>query len=336
MANTRKRKKPGRGLIIGKFYPPHFGHLQLTDFVVQSGLCRQLTIAVCSRPEESIPNRLRCCWLRQIYRQVPIVRIASVKADLPQDKEPSRRASKIWAKYLLQRFGPIDYIFSSEKYGDYLAEYMNCEHVSFDYNRSSTPISATMIRERPLTNWAMIPVPVRPYFVKRICITGTESTGKSTLARQLAEHYQTEWVHEYGRDYVDQHNGKWGYRDITPIAKGHVRLEESAARRANKVMFSDTDQIITSVFCRDRYGRVPEFVKSIADEKRHDLHLFCDIDLPWIEDEQRELGHRREEMKQILLAELQKRSRPYVIVTGQGPDRLQCAINHVDHFLAQF
>ncbi len=330
------RRKSKVGLVIGKFYPPHLGHLQLVDFGIESELCDQLIVAVCSRPEETIPPQLRVQWLREIYVSQPLVKIASIKADLPQEKVASRPASYVWAQYLMQRFGRIDYIFSSEKYGDYLAEYMNCEHISFDRDRSVVPISATMVREKPLSNWKMIPEVVRPYFVKRICVTGTESTGKSTLAEQLAEHYETVWVHEYGRDYCAAQGNVWGYRDITPIALGHVQLEEAAAQKANKVMFSDTDQIITSVFCRDRYHRVPKTVKEIANQKRHDLHLFCDIDLPWEKDDQRELGHCREEMKQILVAELEKRGRPYVMVTGCGKARLRCAIKAVDKFLAQF
>lgn len=332
--NNEKRKK-GVGLVIGKFYPPHKGHLQLVNFGIESGLCDRLIVAVCSRPEETIVGNIRVGWMKEIYQEQKLVEIASVKADLPQEKVASRTASLAWAKYINKRFGRIDYIFSSEKYGDYLAEYMNCKHVPFDRERSIVPISATMIRNNPFTYWDMIPEPVRPHFIKRICVYGPESTGKSTLARQLAEYYQTEWVHEFGRDYVAQNGDKWGFKDIVPIAKGHARLEQQAALKANKLVFSDTDPIITSVFCRDRYGRVPRFVKELADQKRYDLHLFCDIDLPWVEDAQRDLGHRRQEMKQILLDELRRRNLPFAMVSGSGDDRLRCAVSHVDAFLAQ-
>ena len=109
------RRKSKVGLVIGKFYPPHLGHLQLVDFGIESELCDQLIVAVCSRPEETIPPQLRVQWLREIYVSQPLVKIASIKADLPQEKVASRPAAYGWAQYLMQRFGRIDYIFSSEK-----------------------------------------------------------------------------------------------------------------------------------------------------------------------------------------------------------------------------
>src|SRR5690606_10932528 len=146
-------------------------------------------------------------------------------------------------------------------------------------------------RADPLGNWEFIPTAVRPYYVKRILIHGAESTGKTTLAHQLAEHYQTQWVPEYGRIYIelrrDNHFDDFVYEDIAQIASGHLESEEEAARLANRLLFVDTDLMTTAIYSKHFFGKAPRFVERIANERRYDLYLLLDTDLQWADDPQR-------------------------------------------------
>jgi HTH-type transcriptional repressor of NAD biosynthesis genes len=319
-----------KGLIIGKFMPPHLGHLALIDFGLKK--CDKLVVAVCSRPNEPIPGKLRFCWMRQIFQDNPRITIEQIKANLPQEKKSSRKASIVWARYIKKRFPDIDTIFSSEKYGDYLAEYMGVKNILFDKKRAKYNISGTKIRNSPYKYWKFIPKVVRPYFVKRICVYGPESTGKSTLAKKLAEHYKTEYVPEYARDYIGRNGNKFTYKDMENVAIGHLKSEKRALASANKLLFTDTDFITTQIYSQHYFGKCPRIVDELARKESYDLYLFCDIDLPWKADPQRDLGHRREEFREIFLNKLIERHVKYSTVNGSGNVRLANAIKSVDSY----
>lgn len=313
--------------------PPHFGHLALIDFAAKN--CDHLTVALCSRPDESIPGQERYRWMKELMKNNNNIEVRHIRADLPQDEESSRSVSRVWSKYLLKRFGKMDIIFSSEIYGDYLAEYMNTKHKIFDIKRNQIKISGTKIRSNPFKCWDFIPKAVRPYFVKKICIYGPESTGKSTLTKRLAEYYNTEWVHEYARDYIAKRGNEFCYDDMEKVAKGHARAEYRARKYANKLLFCDTDAITTLVYSRHYFGKYPEYVKKMADKKNYDLYLFTETDIDWQDDPQRDLGDRRQEFKEIFKNELIKRNIPFTVVSGKGKERLGCAINAVENFLCE-
>lgn len=318
------------GLIVGKFMPPHQGHLKLIEFGARR--CDRLIVCVCSHPGEPIPGSLRFRWMRELLKSQRNIHVVHIRKDLPQDSTPCRHASKRWSVYLLTRFKKISYIFSSEIYGDYLAEYMGAIHQPFDLNRKKVPVSATQIRQDPFNHWRHIPETVRPYFVKKICIYGPESTGKTTLARRLAEHYNTVWAPEFAREYIACHGNKFTYKDISIFARGQLKLEERLVRRANKLLFCDTDFITTAIYSRHYFGRCPALVRKLASQKRYDLYLFTGADLPWVPDPQRDLGARREEFEKIFKNEIIRRNIPFVIIRGMNRARLKTAIKAVDRF----
>lgn len=309
-----------KGLVIGKFMPPHKGHLALIKFA--SKRCDQLIVAVCSRPGQEISSKLRYQWMKILMKGFNNVKLVQIRARLPQDKRSTYKASKPWAYYCLKRFGTVDKIFSSEKYGKYMAKYMGSEYIDFDPKRKKFPVSGTDIRKHPFKFWKYIPLVVRPYFVKTVCVYGPESTGKTTLARALARKFRTKWAPEYARKLIASQGDKFSYSDFSKFVSGQIRTEKIFAKKANKVLFCDTDPITTEIYSKHYYGKVPDQVKRAADKSHHDYYLFCDIDLPWKKDPQRDLGDRRVEFKNKFLGELKTRKRLYSIVTGVGPTRL--------------
>ena len=143
--------------------------------------------------------------------------------------------------------GP-DYVFASEDYGFKLAEVLGASYIPVDHGRELVPISGTELRTAPLKNWKYLPPCVRPYFVRRVCIVGSESTGKSILAQRLARHFHTVHVSEYARGLISL-RGDQVDREVFPlIARGHAASEQALARQAFKVLFCDTDLIITTIW----------------------------------------------------------------------------------------
>ena len=178
------------GFIIGKFMPLHRGHQALIDYAKAN--CDKLIILLAANSKEPIPYKHRLKWVLSTYLDDPQVEVYGDIIDEPEIT--GDELSKWWGNYIVQRFGKIDRIFTSEDYGKVFAQAASAENWVFDKARTIVPVSATMIRTRPLTNWEYLNNFAKDYFVKKIAIVGTESTGKTTMCQQLAEHYKTVWV----------------------------------------------------------------------------------------------------------------------------------------------
>ena len=183
-----------RGLIVGKFCPPHAGH----RFLIETALAQvdHLDVLVCSHLSHTIPGELRGQWLREIHPRACV----KVIDDPGHDDD-----SQFWAEYTIRLLGRVpDIVFSSEDYGEPYARLMKCRHIMVDRERMRVPISGRMIRSAPFEHWKYLDPCVRAYYLRRIRVVGAESTGKTTLARALAEHYDTAWVPEYAREYCER------------------------------------------------------------------------------------------------------------------------------------
>ena len=169
--------------------------------------------------------------------------------------------------------------------------------------------------------------------IKRIAITGPESTGKSQLAEELAKHYQTLWVAEYAREYLEKINRSYNYDDILQIAKEQLNRENSAVKNANNVIFCDTDFTVTKIWCEFKYKQCHQWINEQFLHHKYDLYLLCDTDLLWEFDTQRENPNEREELFQIYYNTLIKAGFPFVVINGIGEDRLKNAIECVERIL---
>src|ERR1044072_1792559 len=160
---------------------------------------------------------------------------------------------RLWAENSIRRIGHApDLVFTSEDYGDEFARHLVCEHVRVDSARAAVDISGTRVRRDPLGCWEFLEPPVRGFYALRVCLVGAESTGKTTLASALAEHFGTVWVPEYGREYSERklaEEGGYDFRtdEFAHIAARQCEMEDEAARRANRILICDTDAFATSV-----------------------------------------------------------------------------------------
>jgi len=322
-----------RGLIVGKFYPPHRGHKYLIDTARRQ--VDELYVIVCDKPEHDPAGELRAAWLREIH---PDVRVLLIDDRLDPDD------SRVWAENSIRWLGfAPDVVFSSEDYGDRFAQFLGCPHVSIDKARQAVPISGTSVRNDPLSCWEYLEPPVRAYYARRVCLVGAESTGKTTLAQQLAAHYQTVWVPEYGREYSERkfatqaggRGDKWLTEEFSHIARIQCARENEAARRANKILICDTDAFVTAVWHR-RYlhARSPEVEAIVAAHRRRpDLYLLPDVDTPFVQDGTRDGEMIREWMHYTFVQELRAQSRPFRLLTGSFAARFRAAVSHIDELL---
>ena len=164
----------------------------------------------------------------------------------------------------------------------------------------------------------------------KIALFGPESTGKTTLAKQLAEYYKTEWVPEYAREYLQE---KWDknqqicdVEDMLPIAYGQTKLENESALRANKYLFCDTNLLVTKVFSEVYYDFCDPLLDQAAREHEYDLFFLTDIDVPWEKDDLRDRPDERESVFAIFKQSLIDNKKPFVILSGDKKLRLKKAI----------
>lgn len=162
----------------------------------------------------------------------------------------------------------------------------------------------------------------------RIAILGPESTGKTELAKSLAEHFDAPWVPEYAREYIEKLTSPYTYEDICNIAHKQIEQEELYETQGStpNFVFFDTDLIITKVWFEFKYKFVPEFLTERLQTGFFDLYLLCSPDLPWEPDPVREHGDDREFFFNWYKTEIEQTHKPYVMVNGIGTHRIQNAI----------
>jgi NadR type nicotinamide-nucleotide adenylyltransferase len=317
------------GMLLGKFLPPHLGHVYLGEFA--SRYVDRLTIVVCSIPSEPIPGALRFRWMQELF---PFDNVVHLTDELPQEPAEHPDFWALW-KASLERIlpGRPDFVFASEDYGWRLAEVLGGQFVPVDRSRCAVPVSGTSIRTDPMTWWDYIPRCVRPYFARRVCVFGPESTGKTTLAQRLAEHFQTAMVPEYARTLLEAQAGQFDRADMVRIARGQIASEEALARNARRLLICDTDVLTTTIWSETLFGSCDPWIAEQAENRDYCLYLLLDVDVPWIGDVVRYLPENRRAFFDRCRDALESRGRRYVHIKGTWDERFAAACRAVDEIL---
>ncbi|MFD2822809.1 AAA family ATPase [Lacinutrix iliipiscaria] len=174
----------------------------------------------------------------------------------------------------------------------------------------------------------------------KVVLFGPESSGKTTLSKQLARHYNSIWVPEYAREYLQE---KWNNerltcepKDLLPIAIGQMKNENRLAKKTDSVLVCDTDLLETKVYSEVYYSGVCDAViEKFALENKYDLYFLTYIDTPWEADDLRDKPHERLDMFKAFQEALVKYNRPYVLLKGDQSTRLELAIKHIDNLLKE-
>ena len=172
--------------------------------------------------------------------------------------------------------------------------------------------------------------------IKKIAVVGPESTGKSTISAQLAEHYQTIWVPEYARGYCEQLTAPCTWQDEINMFRGQLELEKSLEAEANEILICDTTFITVKIWSDYTFGESPQEVVDELPKHPYDFYLLMDIDLPWEHDPLRDFPHLRQYFMDVWHKELKALSANYEVISGDGDERLRNAICAIDQFLVAF
>lgn len=326
------------GMYGGKFLPVHMGHVNM---IVQArNMCDRLYVVLSfsnirdrlmCRNIKEMPARVRLSWLRQITKDMEDVEVIAVE-DYAEDDE-----SYDWeegARRIRQAIGRIDIVFSSEEgYEEIFSKlYPGAVHAVIDPGRREFSICARDIRkDGPFMHWEMLPKAVRPYFARKVVIVGTESSGKSTLVRNLAKVFNTSYVEEYGRKMCEMKGGTddvLHHDDFPFIAYGHKMLELEKQGRAHKVMFIDTESLVTRYYYNLYMGLDSGLFKEMAKHQDYDLWLYLEPDVDWVDDGTRKHGDEktRNENNEAMKAILDEAGISYTRITGSYQERFSKAV----------
>ena len=172
--------------------------------------------------------------------------------------------------------------------------------------------------------------------MKRVVIIGPESTGKSTLSQELADHYATAWCPEYAREYLTEHGMNYTYEDLANIAQGQLALQERIATEAkNGIYFIDTDLYVMKVWYEVAFNNCPTWILKQIAQREYDLYLLCDTDLAWAADELREYPDlkMRQQLFNMYKDIVINSGVPWCIISGTDAQRLQSAIAYIDRIV---
>ncbi len=287
-----------------------------------------MTVIVVARRDHAIPGELRRRWIEAAVPDATVVVFDQDDAGLADDDTAS------WARETVRLLGGApDVVFSSERYGTAWAKAMGADHELVDRRRRTVPISATRIRSDPQRHFGYLSRGARGHYVKRVCLVGAESTGKTTLARALAAHYDTVWNPEFGHVYswfraepADDWES-WTTAEFVGIARIQNWYEDVLAESANRVLFCDTNAWTTALFHELYLGhRAPE-VDRLA-KREYDLYIVCDPATPFAQDElvARRDGPHRATMHEAYVRGLDELGARHVVISGAHDERLRQAI----------
>lgn len=320
-----------RGLVFGKFMPLHRGH-QLVIERALAGADSVTVVVYDSSPAgdyPAMPLGLRSQWVADLYPEIDaVVSLSDPRRDEDDGDDPQHAETYAMGLAFL---GEFDRVFSSEAVYERFANLIGAEHVVVDAARELVPISGTTIRENAYEHRAWLDPRVYASLVRKVALVGTESTGKTTLARTLAERLGTSWVHEYGRELWVAQGGGASFADYLKIARTQYRREEQMRRHARRLLFCDTTPWTTLHWCLWMQGTADPRLLDLAERTMDDYTWFvCADDFPWVQDGWREMGQgqaRRFQRQQ--LADLETRGVPYTVLEGSVDERVGVVLDQL-------
>ncbi len=316
------------GVILGKFMPPHEGHVALVR--TASYLVGRLTIVLSASDNDAINPAIRKQWMQTLFPAAVVIVANNRKEALPSNH-------KDWAK-IIRGFHPepIDRVIGSEGYIVDLARALDAQHFILDPMWMAFPANSVEILADPFKHWNSIPDHVRPFFQKRLTMVGPESTGKSYMADLLAQKFGGPYVPEYGRPYEKYRTpGPYRAEELHFIVDGHVAHRKTLSLKAGPILFEDTDPLLTAVWAEMLLGHcLPDLEARI---ELPDHYLLLDADVPWHDDPLRYFGKQEQRQKFFIKikAKLDKFAASYTLVSGNWDQRENQAIKIVEQMMAE-
>ena len=329
------------GMYGGSFNPLHLGHV---DCIIQAAnMCRELYIVLSvGHNRQEIDARVRYRWLYQLTKHIGNVTIIMLE-DSAETKEAY--TEEYWqgdAEKVKAQIGkPIDIVFCGSNY-DENSFWNKCypESELFIFKRNE--INSTELRKAPYKHFEWLPNIVKPHYVKKVLLMGSESTGKSTLTINLANRFNTNYIDEAGRD-ISERSGTdllMLSEDFTEILLQHKLNEIKAVESSNKVLFIDTDALVTQFYMSFLDDPGIEKNRALSDAidalNRYDLILFLEPDVEFVQDGDRSevIRDDRKKYSDRIKELLRSHGKQFVSVSGSYQERYEIAVRAVESMLS--
>jgi HTH-type transcriptional regulator, transcriptional repressor of NAD biosynthesis genes len=336
-----KMKDKTIGFIGGKYLPFHQGHVytilaasnQVDTLYVVLSSSKNRDRELCERDGiKYMSAEKRLSWIGKSLNDLDNIKIIHIEDDQWDHDYNWEDGARMINEAIGQ---PIDKVFSSEpEYSKYFSKfYPGSEHVIVDDKRKTITISATELREDLYGNWDKLPKSVQTDFVKKVAIVGTESCGKTTLAKKLSKFYNTTYVHEVGHKYCEEYKNQLTPDMFNFIAMEHMVLQRKKSEEANKILFVDSETTISQYYL-DMYfnGQHSPLIDEITKIQDYDLVLYLEPDVTWVDNGVRFAGEDevRKQNNVKLKQMLQERGIEYVPISGSYQERFDNSRTLVD------
>lgn len=272
-----------KAFTFGKFLPMHKGHEFLFKYAQTFSDLTVIVLIEESEPYQGRDQFIAAAIANQCSPLIKVITYRYSEKDLSRSSVPDREVSRKWSEVFKTLVPDAQEVYTSELYGDYVAEYMDIEHICVDPDRITLPISATEINTDIIKNWKFISPELRHYYQKTVVVLGTESSGKTSLCEALWGDLPCDFVHETGR-FLSQDKTITSYL-LHEIKGKHLGNIINACTYKNPILLLDTDCNTTDSYHRFYYAGMP---LSISDScrifsKAH-LYLYCEPDIPFVQD----------------------------------------------------
>jgi len=344
-----------RALVLGKFYPPHAGHLALIEYALS--IRDSVTVLMYGSPFDtfSVADRADC-----VRSSLPDLGIDPSRVDIHIGKDITPfdlDNEAVWSSHAaifltsMDRYGPVDVLVSSESYGDELASRLGIESQLFDISRSKLSISATQWRSNPIGSWEHLAPGTKRLLTTHVVFIGAESTGTTTVSELVSRELRsrggawsgTNLVTEYGRDVTEskladgdaeQLSAEWLPADFEHIAQTQAANQTLAGNGQSPVLICDTDAFATTIWEHRYLGDLAQL--DVSGFRTGDLYLATDhIGVPFVQDGTRDGEHIRADMTRWFCDALEESARPWAFLSGTVEARVNLAVRTIDALVKQ-
>lgn len=330
----KNRWQMTKAFVFGKFLPFHKGHEGMINFALTK--CDFLTVLICCSDKEVIPEGLRKTWIEKTFgnhKNIEIKTFNYLESELTNTSVTSKEVSKIWADVFKNLFPDYSLLITSEDYGTLVAEFMEIKHIAFDISKTKFPISASAIRNNLFENWNFLPDSVKPDYAIKVVVLGTESTGKTTLIKKLANYYNCSFVLEAARDIIANSNS-FTFADLSIVAEEHAKRIQNAMLANSPLVLIDTDVHTTKSYSRFVFENDLEVTNEIYNINKANLYLYLNPNVEFFQD-----GTRLDEDQRNLLdlshkKLLQEHQIEFIEISGDWNNRFKTAVQEIDKILS--
>jgi len=284
----------------------------------------ELVVMVYATDVIDVPLQVRAGWIQKLYPMIQIIEAWDGPAGYGDTPEICREQEN----YILKKLNGLEitHFYSSEFYGDHVSKALGAMDRRIDEARAAVPISGTALRKDYFAGRQYLDPLVYADLITKVCFMGAPSTGKTTLARTLAQRHHTVWMPEYGAEYWLKHqvNRRITLDQFEAIAPEHNRREDDLTQQAHQYLFCDTNPITTYIFAKDYHGKAGPVLTELAlkAEKRYDLFFLCDPDIPYADTWDRSGDQKRQWFQDQIRGDLAERRLPFFNVNGTLEERV--------------